>query len=142
MWKFRSLAATGYQRRNQHPANQRSSFLAGLTFGFSSAHAKSNPNPPPAAALHADISTSLHWCQRLMDSPCLRSHFHPPTPSDWRPSTTSSAHCFRGNPHNTGLCATQGEHTQNPALLAQSILQEDLRSCEPDDLLCPPLPVC
>lgn len=132
-----------HQHRNQHPANQNGCFVAGLTSGFSSTHPKSNPNPTAAAALHSDTVTSPAASVPAFDrqptpeillSPSCSSQagvLPPPLPS----------HCFRGSPHNAGLSATQGEHTQNPALLAQSVLREDLCSCVMDDLLCPLLRV-
>lgn len=52
------------------------------------------------------------------------------------------AHCIRGIPHNAGLCATQGVHTQNPALscvvgLHSFSCQRDLLRHKAEDLFCP-----
>lgn len=52
MWKFRSLAAVGYQCRNQHPANQSSSFSFQqlLDWPLALVQPKSSSNPPSASS--------------------------------------------------------------------------------------------
>lgn len=96
------------------------------------------PNTTQIQPLPLDTTTSLpHDGQPIPEVP-----LSPPLlPQAGIPLTPLPTHCFSGRSHNTGLGATQGEHTQNPALLAQAILQGDPCSWELEDLLCPPLPV-
>ena len=98
----------------QEPAPSKSEHLrlAGPTSGFSSTHPKSNPNPPSAAALHLDTTTSLlHRCQHLMDSASPRSHFHPPAPPGWHPSTTTSRTLLQREPSQyRARCHARGAH--------------------------------